>query len=190
MGNVASAMDSCCAASSSGGGRASDEGTSLDATWISLWRARRWQEDGPQHVEPGLRPALLQLALASLLQPRLAADAGSADLPSDVVGVVSAALGRVLRSSSCGFAGAKPNWVPDEAVACCMGCSTGFGAFTRRHHCRLCGSVVCASCLPHKVMLSRWQSPEGLVTDQPKVHEVCQRCFEKPRVRRLPPIRA
>ena len=152
-----------------------------------LWRARRWH-DGQQHVKPGLRPALLRLALASLLQPRLAADAGSADLPGDVVGVVSAALGRALRS--CGFAGAKANWVPDEAAACCMGCSTGFGAFTRRHHCRLCGSVVCASCLPHKVMLSRWQSPEGLVTDQPKVHEVCQRCFEKPRVRRLPPIRA
>ena len=184
MGNVASAMDSCCAASGSGGGRASDEGTSLDATWISLWRARRWQDES-QHVGPGLRPALLQLALASLLQPRLAADVGSADLPGDVVGVVGAALGRALRS--CGFAGAKANWVPDEAAACCMGCSTGFGAFTRRHHCRLCGSVVCASCLPHKVMLSRWQSPEGLVTDQPKVHEVCQRCFEKPRVRRLPP---
>ena len=87
-------------------------------------------------------------------------------------------------------AGLKANWVPDAEAACCMRCSTGFGAFTRRHHCRLCGSVVCASCLPHKVMLSRWQSPEGLVTDQPKVHEVCQRCFEKPRVRRLPPIRA
>jgi hypothetical protein len=61
-----------------------------------LWRARRWH-DGQQHVKPGLRPALLRLALASLLQPRLAADAGSAHLPGDVVGVVVAALGCVLR---------------------------------------------------------------------------------------------
>ena len=56
----------------------------------------RWQEE-QQHAEPGLRPALLRLALASqLLQPRLAADArvGTAELPGDVVGVVGAALRR------------------------------------------------------------------------------------------------
>jgi hypothetical protein len=35
-----------------------------------------------------LRPALLRLALASLLQPRLAAWAESADLPGDVVELV------------------------------------------------------------------------------------------------------
>ena len=37
-------------------------------------RYRLWQEE-QQHAEPGLRPALLRLALASLMQPRLATDA-------------------------------------------------------------------------------------------------------------------
>ena len=54
------------------------------------WHRNRywlWQEE-QQHAEPGLRPALLRLALASLMQPRLVADAptGTRDLPGDVVG--------------------------------------------------------------------------------------------------------
>ena len=58
----------------------------------------RWQEER-QHAEPGLRPALLRLALAALLQPRLAADApaGTADLPGDVVGVVGDAVESALQ---------------------------------------------------------------------------------------------
>ena len=61
-------------------------------------RYRLWQEE-KQHTEPGLRPALLRLALASLLQPRLAEDArvGSEDLPGDVVGRVGAAVEGALR---------------------------------------------------------------------------------------------
>ena len=61
-------------------------------------RFRLWQEE-KQHTEPGLRPALLRLALASLLQPRLAEDAraGSEDLPGDVVGRVGAAVEGALR---------------------------------------------------------------------------------------------
>ena len=56
-------------------------------------RYRLWQEE-KQHAEPGLRPALLRLALASLLQPRLAEDArvGSEDLPVDAVGRVGASV--------------------------------------------------------------------------------------------------
>jgi hypothetical protein len=62
---------------------------------------RRWQlsyELGSgmrtPFAELGLRPALLRLALAKLLQPRLVADAwtGSTDLVPDVVGAVSALL--------------------------------------------------------------------------------------------------
>jgi WD40 repeat protein len=67
------------------------------AEWRNT-RYWRWQEE-QQHAEPGLRPALLRLALASLLQPRLAADAwaGSAELPGDVVGVVGAAVESALQ---------------------------------------------------------------------------------------------
>ena len=73
------------------------EGAQAAAQWRNT-RYRRWQEE-QQHAEPGLRPALLRLALASLLQPRLAEDArvGSEDLPGDVVGRVGAAVEGALR---------------------------------------------------------------------------------------------
>ncbi|KAL0210623.1 hypothetical protein RCL1_005059 [Eukaryota sp. TZLM3-RCL] len=38
-------------------------------------------------------------------------------------------------------------WTPDEAVTHCqLSCGTGFTLFTRRHHCRSCGKVVCNKC--------------------------------------------
>jgi FYVE/RhoGEF/PH domain-containing protein 5/6 len=37
-------------------------------------------------------------------------------------------------------------WVPDQKTETCMRCNTKFGWRRRRHHCRLCGRVVCASC--------------------------------------------
>lgn len=73
--------------------------TSPAAQWHrNRYRYRRWQEE-QQHAEPGLRAALLRLALASLMQPRLAADAptGTRDLPGDVVGRVGDAVGSALR---------------------------------------------------------------------------------------------
>jgi WD40 repeat protein len=74
---------------------------SKDTEAAAQWhrnRYRRWQEER-QHAEPGLRAALLRLALASLMQPRLAADAptGTKDLPGDVVGVVGDAVESALR---------------------------------------------------------------------------------------------
>lgn len=39
-------------------------------------------------------------------------------------------------------------WLPDSASAVCMhaGCGKEFTAVVRRHHCRRCGFVVCATC--------------------------------------------
>lgn len=37
-------------------------------------------------------------------------------------------------------------WVPDQKTETCMRCNSRFGWRRRRHHCRLCGRVVCASC--------------------------------------------
>lgn len=41
-------------------------------------------------------------------------------------------------------------WIPDSRAPACMRCSRTFSALPlvgrRRHHCRLCGRVVCASC--------------------------------------------
>ncbi|KAK7102506.1 hypothetical protein V1264_020714 [Littorina saxatilis] len=37
-------------------------------------------------------------------------------------------------------------WVPDKEVPACMTCVRPFGFMTRRHHCRLCGGVICNKC--------------------------------------------
>ena len=79
-------------------------------------RYRLWQEE-KQHTEPGLWPALLRLALASLLQPRLAEDApaGTMDLPGDVVGRVGAAVEGALRF--CGVLAGHTCWVNSAAFS-------------------------------------------------------------------------
>jgi len=37
-------------------------------------------------------------------------------------------------------------WIPDGKTESCMRCGRPFGWRRRRHHCRLCGRCVCASC--------------------------------------------
>lgn len=37
-------------------------------------------------------------------------------------------------------------WVADSDVPLCPGCARSFGLSRRRHHCRLCGGVMCHSC--------------------------------------------
>lgn len=39
-----------------------------------------------------------------------------------------------------------PIWIPDSKTSSCMRCGRMFGWRRRRHHCRLCGRCVCASC--------------------------------------------
>ena len=64
---------------------------------------------------------------------------------------------------------ARPRWVPDAEAERCMLCkpSWRFRAVQgyRRHHCRCCGWVVCAACLPEgqTLQLDRWVTPKGVV---------------------------
>ncbi|XP_048886300.1 pleckstrin homology domain-containing family F member 1 [Brienomyrus brachyistius] len=44
-------------------------------------------------------------------------------------------------------------WVPDQASAICMRCSSKFTMRHRRHHCRQCGFVVCSSCSRSRYVL-------------------------------------
>jgi hypothetical protein len=39
-----------------------------------------------------------------------------------------------------------PVWVPDALATHCSVCSTPFTLFHRRHHCRICGCIVCGAC--------------------------------------------
>ncbi|XP_059165514.1 rabenosyn-5-like [Physella acuta] len=37
-------------------------------------------------------------------------------------------------------------WIPDNEVPACLNCGKSFGILTRRHHCRLCGGIMCDRC--------------------------------------------
>ncbi|XP_035272707.1 pleckstrin homology domain-containing family F member 1-like [Anguilla anguilla] len=60
-------------------------------------------------------------------------------------------------------------WVPDRASAVCMRCCSRFGLAQRRHHCRRCGFVVCASCSRARRVI-----PEI----SPKPVRVCRLCHQ------------
>jgi len=41
-------------------------------------------------------------------------------------------------------------WKPDASASLCRVCLSQFNLFNRRHHCRICGAVVCDECSPHQ----------------------------------------
>jgi hypothetical protein len=45
-------------------------------------------------------------------------------------------------------------WVLDVDMIICMICSEEFSLFTRRHHCRICGDVICDSCSNQTIFIS------------------------------------
>ncbi|XP_029464309.1 pleckstrin homology domain-containing family F member 1 [Rhinatrema bivittatum] len=62
-------------------------------------------------------------------------------------------------------------WIPDRATDICMRCTqTKFSAFTRRHHCRKCGFVVCGVCSKHRFLMPRLS---------PKPLRVCGLCHRQ-----------
>jgi hypothetical protein len=48
-----------------------------------------------------------------------------------------------------------PTWQADSDVTECPICGTVFSFWYRKHHCRKCGRVVCASCSPHRITIPR-----------------------------------
>jgi hypothetical protein len=68
----------------------------------------------------------------------------------------------------------KSTWMPDNAAAGCTACHKVFGTFLRRHHCRACGQVFCASCSFVGVAMA------GKNRGQ---HRCCNSCFQAARLR-------
>eukprot|EP00475_Leptophrys_vorax_P002916 TRINITY_DN1165_c0_g1_i3.p1 TRINITY_DN1165_c0_g1~~TRINITY_DN1165_c0_g1_i3.p1 ORF type:complete len:907 (-),score=264.81 TRINITY_DN1165_c0_g1_i3:479-3130(-) len=64
-----------------------------------------------------------------------------------------------------------PEWKSDDTVTYCSRCYSDFTMVRRRHHCRLCGDLVCDSCSKHKVVLKQ--------IDLVKAQRVCDSCYEK-----------
>ena len=62
----------------------------------------------------------------------------------------------------------RHSWTPD-AHQHCEHCTATFGVFTRRHHCRCCGRLVCSACSP-----SKRKVPDG--SGGTAAHRVCFVC--------------
>ncbi|KAA3673554.1 MAD, mothers against decapentaplegic interacting protein [Paragonimus westermani] len=47
----------------------------------------------------------------------------------------------------------EPVWAPDNAFSACMICAISFTLIRRRHHCRACGRLLCATCCNRRIRL-------------------------------------
>lgn len=62
------------------------------------------------------------------------------------------------------------NWMPDDASDTCTICTKAWSFTNKRHHCRKCGRLVCASCSSHKLTLDE---------DSGKKERVCDTCVDE-----------
>ncbi|CAN0570927.1 unnamed protein product, partial [Ectocarpus sp. 12 AP-2014] len=62
-------------------------------------------------------------------------------------------------------AGDCAEWIPNSARNSCLHCERPFTLILRRHHCRMCGELVCGLCSPHRVRLAEEGRPEGTTGD-------------------------
>lgn len=60
-------------------------------------------------------------------------------------------------------------WVLDEDSNICMICSKEFWFFVTRHHCRICGNIICSSCSISEVQVKE------LPIDGPQ--KACSMCY-------------
>ncbi|EGF79391.1 hypothetical protein BATDEDRAFT_25704 [Batrachochytrium dendrobatidis JAM81] len=68
-------------------------------------------------------------------------------------------------------------WVPDDSSSQCYICGSQFGLVNRRHHCRLCGRLVCGSC---STMIDIKVPTDGVYAALEKIGQIrsCSQCKE------------
>ncbi|GAA6007546.1 hypothetical protein JCM11491_004202 [Sporobolomyces phaffii] len=143
-------------------------------------------------VSPGRRPSLARTRRWSEMRP------------SDAVQAIASALlpappGTVREDSSVDRIEYKvietyhaPVWVPDSKAKKCLRCAQAFGLWRRKHHCRLCGGVVCWACstnyfiIPADLLSSSTSTPSSsgslsssVTTPSPddQLARSCDTCF-------------
>lgn len=108
---------------------------------------------------PLMRPTSLSSLPATASFAALLSAAGAPNMPSGPL--------RVLEDYN------APAWVPDSRADRCMSCSEAFGVFRRKHHCRLCGRVVCWSCSTQKFIIASYDESK-----EDAVARACDSCYE------------
>lgn len=82
----------------------------------------------------------------------------SSDVENDFSLLPSAILDSITRPGN-----TKPTWVPDHDAPQCSNCAAKFTFTRRRHHCRACGRVYCASCCNERSQLKYMDYKEARV---------------------------
>ncbi|KAL4991819.1 FYVE zinc finger-domain-containing protein [Aspergillus falconensis] len=72
----------------------------------------------------------------------------------------------------------RPRWQPDTEVTECPICRTTFSFWYRKHHCRKCGRVVCASCSPHRITIPRQYIVHPPASDRSSASALAQRATQ------------
>jgi len=86
--------------------------------------------------------------------------------------------------SSFSFCISRSKWQPDKNASACARCQHPFSMRVRRHHCRLCGCVVCRDCSAQQLHLRRaeddktraWLLPM-MGEEQARRKRVCRECY-------------
>jgi len=74
-------------------------------------------------------------------------------------------LGAIITESAApkGYGDKAPLWIPDNGVSMCQLCASTFKMLRRRHHCRICGKVVCGACSGHTLPIAYDNNNPGRV---------------------------
>ncbi|KAL2824816.1 FYVE zinc finger-domain-containing protein [Aspergillus cavernicola] len=72
----------------------------------------------------------------------------------------------------------RPRWQPDSDVTECPICGLSFTFWYRKHHCRKCGRVVCASCSPHRITIPRQYIVHSPTSNRSSASVIAQRATQ------------
>jgi hypothetical protein len=66
----------------------------------------------------------------------------------------------------------RRHWMADTTCATCYDCGKEFSFWIRRHHCRVCGQIFCATCSSHRLPGGKYGFKEPYI-------RVCKFCHNK-----------
>uniref|UniRef100_A0AAG5CW95 RUN and FYVE domain-containing protein 2 n=1 Tax=Anopheles atroparvus TaxID=41427 RepID=A0AAG5CW95_ANOAO len=139
-----------------------DDSKQLGKANVELEKLRsQWAEDQCTLEELGVQLSVSKLQISELKE-RVSAGRHSPDATKD--------------SDPGGGA-----WTPDKGVSKCTGCEKEFSITRRKHHCRNCGKIFCASCSEHVSALPSGGDRADHQTNGAgsKPVRVCDQCWEK-----------
>uniref|UniRef100_A0A182JCH9 RUN and FYVE domain-containing protein 2 n=1 Tax=Anopheles atroparvus TaxID=41427 RepID=A0A182JCH9_ANOAO len=139
-----------------------DDSKQLGKANVELEKLRsQWAEDQCTLEELGVQLSVSKLQISELKE-RVSAGRHSPDATKD--------------SDPGGGA-----WTPDKGVSKCTGCEKEFSITRRKHHCRNCGKIFCASCSEHVSALPFGGDRADHQTNGAgsKPVRVCDQCWEK-----------